>query len=571
MSKAATPNHFIKAITSNDLKNGKHDYIYTRFPPEPNGYLHLGHAKSICLNFGLAADLGGKCNLRFDDTNPEKESLEYMEAIRDSVSWLGFEWDKLCYASDYYDHLYGFALELIDKGLAYVDDLNAEQMREYRGTLTNVGRDSPSRSRTPAESRKLFESMRAGEFEEGAYTLRAKIDMGSPNISMRDPIIYRIRFAHHYRAGDKWCIYPMYDFTHCISDALEGITHSLCTLEFQDNRVLYDWFLANITIEQNLIGEKGKLMPRQLEFGRSNLEYTVASKRKLIKLVTEGHVTGWDDPRLTTLVGLRRRGYTPASIRNFCAEIGVTKKDSTIDMAVLENAIRQDLEASAKRVFGVLKPLKLVITNYPEGDSEKFSVKNHPKDESMGTRELPFSREVYIDQDDFMLDPPTDFFRLGPGREVRLRYGYAVTCNEVIKGDDGSVLELRCTYDPLSAKGKTADGRKIKGIIHWVSAAHAVDAEVRVYDRLYTEPNPGAAEDFISLINPQSLQSFPDAKLEPSILDATPEDRFQFERVGYFCFDSVDNAKGSAGNAEGKLVMNRTVSLRDTWAKVGKK
>jgi glutaminyl-tRNA synthetase len=571
MSKAATPNHFIKAITSNDLKNGKHDYIYTRFPPEPNGYLHLGHAKSICLNFGLAADLGGKCNLRFDDTNPEKESLEYMEAIRDSVSWLGFEWDKLCYASDYYDHLYGFALELIDKGLAYVDDLNAEQMREYRGTLTNVGRDSPSRSRTPAESRKLFESMRAGEFEEGAYTLRAKIDMGSPNISMRDPIIYRIRFAHHYRAGDKWCIYPMYDFTHCISDALEGITHSLCTLEFQDNRVLYDWFLANITIEQNLIGEKGKLMPRQLEFGRSNLEYTVASKRKLIKLVTEGHVTGWDDPRLTTLVGLRRRGYTPASIRNFCAEIGVTKKDSTIDMAVLENAIRQDLEASAKRVFGVLKPLKLVITNYPEGDSETFSVKNHPKDESMGTRELPFSREVYIDQDDFMLDPPTDFFRLGPGREVRLRYGYAVTCNEVIKGDDGSVLELRCTYDPLSAKGKTADGRKIKGIIHWVSAAHAVDAEVRVYDRLYTEPNPGAAEDFISLINLQSLQSFPDAKLEPSILDATPEDRFQFERVGYFCFDSVDNAKGSAGNAEGKLVMNRTVSLRDTWAKVGKK
>ncbi|MFT6032898.1 MAG: glutaminyl-tRNA synthetase [Arenicella sp.] len=571
MSKAATPNHFIKAITSNDLKNGKHDYIYTRFPPEPNGYLHLGHAKSICLNFGLAADLGGKCNLRFDDTNPEKESLEYMEAIRDSVSWLGFEWDKLCYASDYYDHLYGFALELIDKGLAYVDDLNAEQMREYRGTLTNVGRDSPSRSRTPAESRKLFESMRAGEFEEGAYTLRAKIDMGSPNISMRDPIIYRIRFAHHYRAGDKWCIYPMYDFTHCISDALEGITHSLCTLEFQDNRVLYDWFLANITIEQNLIGEKGKLMPRQIEFGRSNLEYTVASKRKLIKLVTEGHVTGWDDPRLTTLVGLRRRGYTPASIRNFCAEIGVTKKDSTIDMAVLENAIRQDLEASAKRVFGVLKPLKLVITNYPEGDSETFSVKNHPKDESMGTRELPFSREVYIDQDDFMLDPPTDFFRLGPGREVRLRYGYAVTCNEVIKGDDGSVLELRCTYDPLSAKGKTADGRKIKGIIHWVSAAHAVDAEVRVYDRLYTEPNPGAAEDFISLINPQSLQSFPDAKLEPSILDATPEDRFQFERVGYFCFDSVDNAKGSAGNAEGKLVMNRTVSLRDTWAKVGKK
>jgi len=568
MSKASTPNHFIKAITSNDLKNGKCDYIYTRFPPEPNGYLHLGHAKSICLNFGLAADLGGKCNLRFDDTNPEKESLEYMEAIRDSVAWLGFEWDKLCHASDYYDHLYGFALELIDKGLAYVDDLNAEQMREYRGTLTDVGRDSPSRNRAPAESRDLFERMRAGEFEEGKLTLRAKIDMGSPNISMRDPIIYRIRFAHHYRAGDKWCIYPMYDFTHCISDALEGITHSLCTLEFQDNRELYDWFLANITISENLIGEKvggdAKPMPRQIEFGRSNLEYTVASKRKLIQLVTEGHVNGWDDPRLTTLVGLRRRGYTPASIRNFCAEIGVTKKDSTIDMAVLENAIRQDLEASAKRVFGVLKPLKLVISNYPEGESETFTVKNHPKDDSMGTRELPFSREIYIDQDDFMLDPPAEFFRLGPGREVRLRYGYAVSCNEVIQDDDGNVVELHCTYDPLSAKGKTADGRKIKGIIHWVSAAHAIDAEVRVYDRLYTEPNPGAAEDFISLINPDSLQSFPNAKLEPSVLEAKPEDRFQFERVGYFCFDSVDNS-------EGNVVMNRTVSLRDTWAKVGKK
>ncbi|MBL4674582.1 MAG: glutamine--tRNA ligase/YqeY domain fusion protein [Arenicella sp.] len=491
-----------------------------------------------------------------------------MEAIRDSVAWLGFEWAKLCHASDYYDHLYGFALELIDKGLAYVDDLNAEQMREYRGTLTDVGRDSPSRSRAPSESRALFERMRAGEFEEGALTLRAKIDMGSPNISMRDPIIYRIRFAHHYRAGDKWCIYPMYDFTHCISDALEGITHSLCTLEFQDNRELYDWFLANITIGENLIGEKvgdnAKLMPRQIEFGRSNLEYTVASKRKLIQLVTEGHVNGWDDPRLTTLVGLRRRGYTPASIRNFCAEIGVTKKDSTIDMAVLENAIRQDLEASAKRVFGVLRPLKLIISNYPEGKSETFTVKNHPKDDSMGTRELPFGREIYIDQDDFMLDPPTEFFRLGPGREVRLRYGYAVTCNDVIQDDDGNVVELHCTYDPLSAKGKTADGRKIKGIIHWLSAAHAVDAEVRVYDRLYTVPNPGAAEDFVSLINPESLQSFPDAKLEPSILEARPEDRFQFERVGYFCFDSVDNAKGS-------IVMNRTVSLRDTWAKVGKK
>ena len=563
MAKAPNPNHFIRAISSNDLKNGKHDYIYTRFPPEPNGYLHLGHAKSICLNFGLAADLGGKCNLRFDDTNPEKESLEYMEAIRDSVAWLGFEWDKLCYASDYYDHLYGFALELIDKGLAYVDDLNAEQMREYRGSLTEAGKDSPNRDRAPAESRDLFERMRAGEFKEGEYTLRAKIDMASPNISMRDPIIYRIRYAHHYRAGDKWCIYPMYDFTHCISDALEGITHSLCTLEFQDNRELYDWFLANITLTENLLGEKGKAMPKQIEFGRSNLEYTVASKRKLIQLVNEGHVNGWDDPRLTTLVGLRRRGYTPASIRNFCAEIGVTKKDSTIDMAVLENAIRQDLEASAKRAFGVLNPLKLVITNYPEEQSETFTVKNHPKDESMGTREIPFGREVYIEQDDFMLEPPSKFFRLGPGREVRLRYGYAVTCDEVIQDDAGNVVELRCSYDPLSAKGKTADGRKIKGIIHWVSAAHAVDAEVRVYDRLYTEPNPGAADDFISLINPDSLQVFPNAKLEPSLAEANSEDRFQFERVGYFCFDRIDSS-------EQKLVMNRTVSLRDTWSKVGK-
>ena len=563
MSKAPNPNHFIRAISSNDLKNGKHDYIYTRFPPEPNGYLHLGHAKSICLNFGLAADLGGKCNLRFDDTNPEKESIEYMEAIRDSVAWLGFEWNKLCYASDYYDHLYDFALELIDKGLAYVDDLNAEQMREYRGSLTDAGKDSPNRDREPSISRDLFERMRAGEFEEGAYTLRAKIDMASPNISMRDPIIYRIRYAHHYRAGDKWCIYPMYDFTHCISDALEGITHSLCTLEFQDNRELYDWFLSNITINENLIGEKGKPMPRQIEFGRSNLEYTVASKRKLIKLVDEGHVNGWDDPRLTTLVGLRRRGYTPASIRNFCAEIGVTKKDSVIDMAVLENAIRQDLEASAKRVFGVLKPLKLVISNYPEGKSETFTVKNHPKDESMGTREIPFGREIYIDQDDFMLEPPAKFFRLGPGREVRLRYGYAVTCNELIQDEQGNVVELRCTYDPLTAKGKTPDGRKIKGIIHWVSANHAVDAEVRVYDRLYTEPNPGASEDFISLINAESLQTYADAKLEPSVIDADKDDRFQFERVGYFCFDSVDNSQS-------KVVMNRTVSLRDTWAKLGK-
>ena len=556
-----SPNHFIRSIINNDIQNGKHESVYTRFPPEPNGYLHLGHAKSICLNFGLAKDLDGRCNLRFDDTNPEKESSEYMESIKKSVAWLGFEWSKLCYASDYFEALYGFAIELITQGLAYVDDLDAEQMREYRGTLTEPGTNSPSRDRSVADSLDLFARMRAGEFKEGEYVLRAKIDMTSPNFVMRDPILYRIRFAHHYRAGDAWCIYPMYDFTHCISDALEGITHSLCTLEFQDNRELYDWILSNITIKENLVGEKGKVMPRQIEFGRSNLEYTIASKRKLIQLVNEGHVNGWDDPRLPSLEGLRRRGYTPASIRSFCAEIGVTKKDSIIDMAVLENSIRNDLEARAKRVFGVLKPLKVVITNYPKDKSETFTVKNHPKDEGMGTRELPFGREVYIDQDDFMLEPPENFFRLGPDREVRLRYGYAITCDEVIFDDNGSVSELRCSYDPLSAKGKTADGRKIKGIIHWVNAELAVNAEVRVYDRLFMHPNPGAADDFIPLLNPDSLKIYSQAKLEPSILTANTEDRFQFERVGYFCFDSIDNTKDN-------LVLNRTVSLRDSWAKV---
>ena len=559
-AKKTSPNHFIKAITSNDIANGKHDSVYTRFPPEPNGYLHLGHAKSICLNFGLAEQLSGRCNLRFDDTNPEKESEEYMESIKDTVAWLGFKWDHLCYASNYFEDLYNFAIELINKGLAYVDDLSAEQMREYRGTLTEAGKDSPSRTRSIADNLDLFQRMRAGEFKEGEYVLRAKIDMASPNITMRDPIIYRIRYVHHYRAGDKWCIYPMYDFTHCISDALEGITHSLCTLEFQDNRELYDWILANITIEKNKLDEDIKTMPRQIEFGRSNLEYSIASKRKLIQLVEGGHVNGWDDPRMISLVGLRRRGYTPASIRNFCAEIGVTKKDSTIDMVVLENAIRHDLEASAKRVFGVLKPLKVVITNYPEGESESFSVKNHPKDEAFGRRDLPFAREVYIDQDDFMLDPPEDFYRLAPGREVRLRYAYAITCNEVMQNDNGDIIELRCTYDPESAGGKTADGRKIKGIIHWVSVEHAVNAEVRVYDRLFNDPNPGAAEDFVSLLNPNSLNVHSDAKIEPSILAAKETDRFQFERVGYFCFDNVDNN-------DNNLVLNQTVSLRDSWGR----
>lgn len=547
------PNHFIRNIITDDLANKKHQSIYTRFPPEPNGYLHIGHAKSICLNFGIAKEFSGKTNLRFDDTNPEKESEEYMSSIKQDVSWLGFDWNELCYASDYFEKLYNFAVELIEKDLAYVDSLNAEQMREYRGTLTEPGKNSPDRERSIEESLDLFKRMRDGEFKEGEYVLRAKIDMASPNINMRDPILYRIRFAHHYRTADKWCIYPMYDFTHCISDALEGITHSLCTLEFEDHRPLYDWILDNISIECH---------PQQIEFGRLNLKYTVLSKRKLNELVTGGHVNGWNDPRLPTISGLRRRGYTPNSIKQFCSEIGITKKDGIIEMTVLENAIRHDLEEHAKRVFGVLKPLKVVITNYPEGDSETFTVKNHPKDDNMGTREIPFGREVYIDQDDFMLDPPKKFFRLGPGREVRLRYGYAITCNEVIQDDNGNVVELHCTYDPLTAKGQTPDGRKIKGIIHWVSAEHAVDAEVRVYDRLFKLPNPAGADDYLEQLNPESLTVYENAKLEPSLGNAASEDRYQFERVGYFCSD-IDSTKE-------KPIFNRTVSLRDSWAKIEK-
>lgn len=553
-SEKVTANNFIRNLIRDDIESGKHQSTYTRFPPEPNGYLHLGHAKSICLNFGVADEFKGKVNLRFDDTNPEKESEEYMESIKDSVSWLGFEWDELHHASDYFDALYGYAIELIEKNLAYVDSLSADKMREYRGTLKEPGVNSPYRDRSITENLDLFTRMKNGEYAEGEHVLRAKIDMASPQIVLRDPVLYRIKYAHHYRAGDKWCIYPMYDFTHCISDALEGITHSLCTLEFQDNRALYDWVLENISITTQ---------PRQYEFGRLNLKYTVLSKRKLNQLVQEGHVDGWDDPRLPTLSGIRRRGYTPAAVRSFCEEIGVTKKDSLIEMTVLENAIRHDLEENAHRAFGVLKPLKVVITNYPEDKNESFKVKNHPKDESMGTREIPFGREVYIDQDDFMLDPPRKFFRLGPDREVRLRYGYAITCNEVIQNDAGDVVELRCTYDPESGGGKTADGRKIKGIIHWVSAADAVDAEVRVYDRLFNQPNPSGADDFIALLNPDSLQVFPEAKLEPSLANSGKGNRFQFERVGYFCQDEQDSSVE-------KLVFNRIVSLRDSWARLEK-
>ena len=546
--------NFIRNLVREDINNGKHQTSYTRFPPEPNGYLHLGHAKSICLNFGIAAEFDGKVNLRFDDTNPEKESEEYMSSIKESVSWLGFEWDKLCHASDYFAEIHGYAIELIEKGLAYVDSLNAEEMREYRGTLTEAGKNSPYRERSIEENKSLFAKMKAGEFKEGKHVLRAKIDMASPQIVLRDPVIYRIKYAHHYRAGDEWCIYPMYDFTHCISDAIEDITHSFCTLEFQDNRALYDWVLDNISINSR---------PRQYEFGRLNLKYTVLSKRKLNQLVQEGHVDGWDDPRLPTLAGIRRRGFTPASIRNFCEEIGVTKKDSLIEMTVLENAIRHDLEANANRAFAVLKPLKVVITNYPEDKKETFTVKNHPKDESFGTRDIPFGREVYIDQDDFMLDPSRKFFRLGPNREVRLRFGYAITCNEVIQDSEGNVIELHCTYDPESGGGKTTDGRKIKGIIHWIYANDAVNAEVRVYDRLFKLPNPSNADDFISLLNPDSLQIFPTAKLEPSLANSTLQDRFQFERVGYFCQDEKESSKQN-------LVFNRIVSLRDSWVKLEK-
>lgn len=548
----AKPNNFIRNIIIDDIDSGKHQSTYTRFPPEPNGYLHIGHAKSICLNFGIAEEFEGKVNLRFDDTNPEKESEEYMRSIEDSVSWLGFQWDEKRHASDYFEQLFDFAIELINKKLAYVDSLSAEEMRDYRGTLTEPGKNSPYRDRSVEENLDLFNRMRAGEFKEGEHVLRAKIDMSSPQIVMRDPVLYRIKYSHHFRAGDKWCIYPMYDFTHCISDAIENITHSLCTLEFQDNRAVYDWVLDNISINSR---------PRQYEFGRLNLKYTVLSKRKLNQLVQDDHVSGWDDPRLPTIAGLRRRGYTPKAIREFCNEIGVTKKDSLIEMTVLENAIRHDLENTALRAFGVLKPLKVVITNFDDDQVEWLTVKNHPKDESMGTRKIPLTKEVFIDQDDFMLDPPKKFFRLGPDREVRLRYGYAIKCQNVIRDETGNVTELHCTYDPESGGGKTADGRKIKGIIHWVSAQYAVSAEVRRYDRLFRLPNPANAENFIEQLNPDSLVVFPDAKLEPSIVESDPETRFQLERVGYFWQDSKDSSS--------KLpVLNQIVSLRDSWAKI---
>jgi len=556
--EAKPASNFIRQMIERDIANGKHDgRVHTRFPPEPNGYLHVGHAKSICLNFGLAYEYGGKCNLRFDDTNPEKESVEYTDSIQADVHWLGFDWeDRLFYASDYFDKLYEYAEYLIEHDKAYVDSLTAEQIREYRGTLTESGKDSPYRNRTVEENLDLFRRMRAGEFAEGEHVLRAKIDMASPNINMRDPTIYRIKHQAHHRTGDKWHIYPMYDYTHCISDALEGITHSLCTLEFEDHRPLYNWFIEQLPVPHK---------PEQTEFARLNLDYTVTSKRKLNELVTEGYVEGWDDPRMPTIIGMRRRGFTPASIRDFCERIGLTKNDTHIDMALLETCVREDLDRTAPRAMAVLNPLKVVIENYPEGEDESMQAVNHPNDETQGTRQVPFSREIYIERDDFMEEPPKKFFRLAPGREVRLRYAYFITCTDVIKDDNGEVVELRCSYDPETRGGNAPDGRKVKGTIHWVSAAHAVAAEVRLYDRLFTVANPTAdkEQDWKAFINPEDRVVLNNALLEPGLARVPPEKRYQFERLGYFCADRMDHSAD-------RPVFNRIVTLRDSWAKVKK-
>ena len=551
------PSNFIRNIINDDLKNNKNEgRVHTRFPPEPNGYLHIGHAKSICLNFGVANDYeGGICNLRFDDTNPEKEDVEYTDSIKSDVKWLGFDWqDRLYHASDYYEQLFEFAKQLIRDGNAYVDHLSAEEMREHRGSLTEAGKHSPYRNQTVEENMDLFERMRAGEFEEGECLLRAKIDMASPNMNMRDPAIYRIRKVAHHRTANDWCIYPMYDYTHCVSDALEGITHSLCTLEFEDHRPLYDWFLDQLPVLCH---------PQQIEFARLNLNYTVTSKRKLNELVTEGHVSGWDDPRMPTIVGMRRRGYTPESIRDFCGRIGVTKTDTIIDVGVLENCVREDLDKRTRRVLGVLDPLKVVIENYPEDKTENLDAPYHPNNPGMGQRQLPFSKELYIERSDFMEDPPKKFFRLGPGREVRLRYAYFITCNEVIKDDAGNVVELRCSYDPETKGGNAPDGRKVKGTIHWVSVEHALQTEVRLYDRLFNDPKPDSnqhEQDWKDFLNKDSIKIIKQAYLEPSLVEAQKEDIFQFERAGYFCVDNKDDL-------DGKPVFNRTVTLRDSWAK----
>ena len=552
--------NFIRNIIAEDLKNNKHDgRVVTRFPPEPNGYLHIGHAKSICLNFGIAGEHeGGICNLRFDDTNPSKEDVEYVESIKEDVQWLGFHWDdRLFYASDYFDQLYAYAVQLVKTGKAYVCSLSADEIRENRGTLTMPGKDSPYRTRSIEENLELFERMRAGEFEDGAHVLRAKIDMASPNVVMRDPTIYRIRKVPHHRTGDTWCIYPMYDFAHCLSDSIEGITHSLCTLEFENNRQLYDWILDELDVDCH---------PQQIEFARLNLSYTVLSKRKLVELVQGSHVSGWDDPRMPTISGLRRRGYTPESIRNFCERIGVARRDSTVDIALLEFSIREDLNKLAPRVMGVLRPLKVIIDNYPENQVEELDALNNPEDLAMGARKIPFSRVIYIEQDDFLEEPPKKFFRLAPGREVRLRYAYFITCVKVVKDEEtGQIIELHCTYDPSTRGGSSPDGRKVKATLHWVSASHAINAQARLYDHLFLKEDPDEEKhvDFKSHLNPNSLKisSF---LVEPSLTGAPSGSRYQFERLGYFCVDSVD----SSDNA---LVFNRTVTLRDTWAKILKK
>ncbi len=544
------PTNFIRQIIDEDLASGKHTSVATRFPPEPNGYLHIGHAKSICLNFGIARDYQGTCNLRFDDTNPVKEDVEYVESIQRDVQWLGFQWNgDVRYSSDYFDQLHAYAVELINKGLAYVDELTPEQIREYRGTLTQAGKNSPFRERSVEENLTLFDKMKNGGFKEGEACLRAKIDMASSFMVMRDPVLYRIKFADHHQTGDKWCIYPMYDFTHCISDALEGITHSICTLEFQDNRRLYDWVLDNISIPCH---------PRQYEFSRLNLEYAIMSKRKLNLLVTEGIVEGWDDPRMPTISGLRRRGYTPEAVREFCHRIGVTKQDNTVEMSALESCIREDLNERAPRAMAVLDPLRVVLENMPEDHFEEISIINHPNKPEMGSRLVPFSREIYIDRADFREEANKQYKRLVMGKEVRLRHSYIIKAERVEKDADGNITTLYCSVDRDTLGKDPADGRKVKGVIHWVSAAHALDAEVRLYDRLFAVANPGAAEDFLSTINPQSLRIVAHAKLEPSLRDAKPEFAYQFEREGYFCVDS------KLTTAE-KPVFNLTVALRDTW------
>jgi len=550
------PADFIRAAVIEDLKTGRFTRVQTRFPPEPNGYLHIGHAKAICIDFGIAAEFGGKCNLRFDDTNPVKEEVEYVESIMQDIRWLGFDWeDRLFYASDYFEQLYEYAVKLIRKGKAYVCDLTADEVREYRGTLTEPGQESPFRNRTVDENLDLFARMRAGEFPDASRTLRAKIDMASPNINLRDPVIYRILRASHHRTGDAWCIYPMYDFAHGQSDSIEGITHSLCSLEYEIHRPLYDWFLDELEIYH----------PRQIEFARLNVSYTVLSKRKLLKLVQEGHVRGWDDPRMPTLSGLRRRGYTAEAIRDFCERIGVAKKDSTVDLALLEHCLREDLNKRAPRAMGVLKPLQVVIENYPEGQVEEFDTLKNPEDLAAGTRKVPFSRVLYIDQDDFREVPPPKYYRLSPGREVRLRSAYFVKCVDVVKDGQGKVVELRCTYDPATRGGDAPDGRKVKATLHWVSAAHAVPAEVRLYDRLFTKENPDEADegrDFLANLSPNSLEVLSGCWVEPSLLGANAGVIYQFERQGYFCVDP--------DSAAGRLAFNRAVSLKDEWAKIEK-